>query len=155
MAEELRMDEANQKPRFSPLAVSMAALLVATAALAASENFDEAKPGEIPHGWTFGVTGKGSPIWKVEADASAPSSPNVLKQSGSGTFPWCVRQSARIADGFVEVKFKPLAGRADQAGGVVWRFKDGDEYYIAVPTRLKTTCRFITWRKASASPSNT
>jgi hypothetical protein len=137
MAEELRMDEANQKPRFSPLAVSMAALLVATAALAASENFDEAKPGEIPHGWTFGVTGKGSPIWKVEADASAPSSPNVLKQSGSGTFPWCVRQSARIADGFVEVKFKPLAGRADQAGGVVWRFKDGDEYYIARANALE------------------
>src|SRR5580692_10784555 len=121
----------NQKRRSLPLALSIAVTLAATAALAASENFDEVKPGEIPDGWTCGVTGKGSPIWKVEADASAPSSPNVLKQSGSGTFPWCVRQSVRIADGFVEVKFKPLAGRADQAGGVVWRFKDGDEYYIA------------------------
>ena len=131
------MDETNQKRRFLPLALSIAVTLAATAALAASENFDEVKPGEIPDGWTCGVTGKGSPIWKVEADASAPSSPNVLKQSGSGTFPWCIRQSVRIADGFVEVKFKPLAGRADQAGGVVWRFKDGDEYYIARANALE------------------
>ena len=112
-------------------------MLVATAALAVSENFDEVKPGEIPDGWTCGVTGKGSPIWKVEADASAPSSPNVLKQSGSGTFPWCVKQSVPIADGFVEVKFKPLAGREDQAGGVIWRFKDGNNYYIARANALE------------------
>ena len=75
--------------------------------------------------------GDGSPTWKVEADTSAPSKPNVLKQLGSGTFPWCVKQSVRIADGFVEVKFKPLAGREDQAGGVLWRFKDANNYYIA------------------------
>jgi hypothetical protein len=42
-----------------------------------------------------------------------------------------VKQSVRIADGFVEVKFKPLAGREDQAGGVLWRFKEGNNYYIA------------------------
>jgi hypothetical protein len=137
MAEELRMDEATQKRKFFLLAMSIAAMLVATGALGASENFDEVKPGEIPDGWTCGVTGKDSPIWKVEADASAPSSPNVLKQSGSGTFPWCVWHSARIADGFVEVKFKPLAGRADQAGGVIWRFKDGNEYYIAHANALE------------------
>ena len=41
---------------------------------------------------------------------SAPSAPNVLKQSGSGDFPWCVMKDASLADGFVEVKFKPIAG---------------------------------------------
>jgi hypothetical protein len=136
VAEELRMDDPNQK-RFFALAVLIAAMLVATAAVAASENFDEVKPGDIPDGWTCGVTGKGSPTWKVEADASAPSSPNVLKQSGSGTFPWCVKQSVRIADGFVEVKFKPLAGHQDRAGGVLWRFKDGNNYYIARANALE------------------
>jgi hypothetical protein len=124
-------DETHHNHKFLPLALSIAVTLAATAAFAASENFDQVKPGEIPDGWRCGVTGKGSPIWKVEADASAPSSPNVLKQSGSATFPWCVKQSARIADGFVEVKFKPLTGREDQTGGVLWRFKDGDDYYIA------------------------
>ncbi|MGZ5841806.1 MAG: hypothetical protein ACXWJ8_07700, partial [Xanthobacteraceae bacterium] len=83
------------------------------------------------------MTGDGSPTWKVEADTSAPSKPNVLKQLGSGTFPWCVKQSVRIADGFVEVKFKPLAGREDQAGGVLWRFKDVNNYYIARANALE------------------
>jgi hypothetical protein len=70
-------------------------------------------------------------VWAVEADRSAPSAPNVLRQSGKGTFPWCVRSAASLADGFVEVKFKPEKGREDQAGGAVWRWKDGDNYYVA------------------------
>jgi hypothetical protein len=131
------MDGTHHKHKFWPPALSMAVMLAGTAAFAASENFDRVKPGETPEGWVCGVTGKGSPVWRVEADASATSSPNVLKQSGSGTFPWCVKQSVRIADGFVEVKFKPLAGREDQAGGVLWRFKDGDDYYIARANALE------------------
>ena len=96
--------------KISPLALSIA-MLTATAALAGDEKFDTIAPGTLPADWKCGVTGKGSPVWKVEADASAPSKPNVLRQSGTGTFPWCVKQSAQITDGFVEVKFKPLAGR--------------------------------------------
>ena len=100
-------------------------------------NFDQMKAGAPPEGWTSGVTGKGAPRWTIEADASAPSKPNVLRQSGSGTFPWCVRSGASIADGFVEVKFKPLSGKEDQAGGVVWRWKDGDRYYVARANALE------------------
>jgi hypothetical protein len=131
------MDGRHHKHKFSPLALWIAMTLAATAASAGGENFDAVKPGTLPEDWTCGVTGKGSPIWKVEADTSAPSKPNVLKQSGSGTFPWCVKQSVRIADGFVEVKFKPLAGREDQAGGVLWRFKGSDNYYIARANALE------------------
>src|SRR5215813_3334046 len=100
-------------------------------------NFDETKVGELPAGWLAGNTGSGTPKWAVETDATAPSKPNVLKQSGKGTFPWCVKQSAQITDGFVEVKFKPLAGREDQAGGLVWRFKDANNYYIARANALE------------------
>ena len=123
--------------KFLPLALSIAITLTTAAAYAGEENFDTTKVGALPEDWTCGVTGKGSPTWKVEADTSAPSKPNVLKQSGSGTFPWCVKQSVRIADGFVEVKFKPLAGREDQAGGLLWRFKDGNNYYIARANALE------------------
>ena len=42
-----------------------------------------------------------------------------------------------IKDGYAEVKFKPLEGREDQAGGVVWRWKDGDNYYIARANALE------------------
>ena len=54
--------------------------------------FDAIPPGAPPAGWTCGVTGKGNPVWTVEADPSAPRKRNVLRQSGSGTFPWCVRK---------------------------------------------------------------
>lgn len=104
---------------------------------AAILSFDQDNPGALPAGWRAGVTGRGSPLWAVEADASAPSKPNVLKQSGSGTFPWCVRTDASFADGAVEVKFKSVSGNQDQAGGVMWRFKDGDNYYVARANALE------------------
>ncbi len=63
--------------------------------------------------------------------------PQVLQQSGSGTFPWCVKKDASLADGHVEVRFKALRGRQDQAGGVVWRWKDGDNYYVARANALE------------------
>ena len=100
-------------------------------------DFDSAKPGALPDGWIAGVTGRGSPRWSVEPDATAPSKPQVLKQSGSGTFPWCVVKAASIENGFVEVKFKPVSGKEDQAGGVVWRWKDGDNYYVARANALE------------------
>jgi hypothetical protein len=109
----------------------------ASAALAVTENFDQEKPGAPPAGWECGVTGNGKPRWSIDADASAPSVPHVLRQSGSGTFPWCVKKGVSIADGFVEVKFKPEKGGEDQAGGVVWRWKDGDNYYVARANALE------------------
>ena len=106
-------------------------------ALAETISFDQDTAGAAPAGWRTGVTGRGSPKWTVEADASAPSKPNVLKQSGSGTFPWCVKPDVSIADGYAEVKFKPISGREDQAGGLVWRWKDGDNYYVARANALE------------------
>ena len=122
-------EEAGMRGKLQTFALAGAAVL--------SDGFDTATPGALPPGWECGVTGKGTPRWTVEADATAPSAPQVLQQSGSGTFPWCVKKDASLADGHVEVKFKPLRGRQDQAGGVVWRWKDGDNYYIARANALE------------------
>jgi hypothetical protein len=107
------------------------------AAAAENLNFDADRPGFLPPGWEQGVTGRGKPAWAVEPDSSAPSAPNVLRQSGSGTFPWCVRRDSAVEDGFVEVKFKALAGKEDQASGVLWRWKDGNHYYVARANALE------------------
>lgn len=115
------------------LALSFACLSIR----AESINFDDTKAGELPKGWVAGVTGEGKPKWSVEADASAPSKPNVLKQSGEGRFPYCVKKDVSLKDGFVETKFKPVSGRDDQAGGLIWRFKDGDNYYVARANALE------------------
>jgi hypothetical protein len=109
----------------------MSGLLLAFAANAAWAGTDGFDQQSAPEGWLCGVTGRGASKWAVEADSSAPSKPNVLRQSGRGTFPWCAKQGVSVTDGFVEVRFKPEQGREDQAGGVVWRFKDADNYYIA------------------------
>ena len=116
-----------------------AAAMVMAAATAHAEtlNFDTDRPGTPPSGWTCGSTGGGTPSWTVEADSGAPSGPNVLKQSGKAPFPWCVKQGTAVTNGTVEVKFKPLSGREDQAGGLVWRWKDGDNYYVARANALE------------------
>lgn len=112
-------------------------VLSASAAFAETDHFDKYARGTEPEGWTCGVTGNGTPKWAVDADPSAPSPPNVLRQSAAGTFPWCVTKAASLADGFVEVKLKPEKGREDQAGGIVWRWKDGDNYYVARANALE------------------
>jgi hypothetical protein len=123
---------------------AMKALFAAAAVLAASSGawsqtatFDADPTGKPPAGWICGVTGKGNPRWTVEADRSAPSPPNVLQQSGSATFAWCVKDEIARTDGTVEVHFKPVAGKEDQAGGVVWRWKDRDNYYVARANALE------------------
>jgi hypothetical protein len=100
-------------------------------------NFDDAASGSLPPAWQQGVTGRGVPKWAVVADPTAPSKPNVLQQSGSGTFPYCVLPKTSLENGFVEVRFKPISGGEDQAGGVVWRWKDGNNYYVARANALE------------------
>src|SRR5260370_209005 len=106
-------------------------------ALADVVNFDDLKTGAPPPGWTAPKTGKRDPKWEVVADASAPSKPNVLKQSGVAPYPVCIKDETSLKDGFVEVKFKPISGKEDQAGGVIWRCKDADNYYIARANALE------------------
>jgi hypothetical protein len=112
-------------------------LCVSVSAMAEPISFDADVIGQPPAGWTCGATGRGSPKWTVEADPISPGKGKVLRQSGTATFPWCVKSDAQLTDGWVEVKFKPLAGREDQAGGVVWRWKDGDDYYVARANALE------------------
>ena len=116
---------------------------------AETTGFDTDAPGTLPAGWVSGVTGRGTPRWTVAADPGAPSKPNVLKQPGSGTFPWCVRDGVSVANGFVEVRFKPVSGREDQAGGVVWRWKDGDNYYVARANALENNVSLYYTEKGS------
>ncbi len=119
------------------LSIALLAGLHMNSLQAETFGFDNDATGALPPGWEHGVTGRGAARWSVEKDDSAPSRPNVLHQSGVGAFPWVVRRGTAIADGWVEVKFKALSGREDQAGGVVWRWKDGDNYYVARANALE------------------
>jgi hypothetical protein len=99
--------------------------------------FDTEPVGKAPDGWTAGQTGTGQAHWTVIADPSAPSKPNVLQQSGVATYPVCIKDGTRLQDGYVEVKFKPVSGSEDQAGGVLWRASDVNNYYVARANALE------------------
>ena len=104
---------------------------------ATAVTFDKADIDKAPTGWTATQTGTGAAKWTVVRDDAAPGGPYVLKQSGQATYPLCLKNDTSLRDGFVEVKFKPISGKEDQAGGVVWRAKDANNYYIARANALE------------------
>ncbi|MEA3209449.1 MAG: hypothetical protein QOE70_2506 [Chthoniobacter sp.] len=116
-------------------------LALAVSAHAATDNFDDAKVGPLPSHWdgkwTGTQTGGGTAKWSIEKDDTAPSKPQVLAQRGEADYPVALKNDTALKDGFVEVKFKPVAGKEDQAGGVVWRAKDANNYYIARANALE------------------
>src|SRR5947207_281495 len=117
--------------------IALVTTILASVALTQTVNFDNLNTGAPPPGWTATKTGSGAPKWTIEKDDTAPSKPNVLKQSGTATYPVCIKDDTSLKDGFVEVKFKPISGKEDQAGGIVWRAKDSDNYYIARANALE------------------
>jgi hypothetical protein len=93
--------------------------------------------GSAPTDWKLTKTGRGTPNWTIEVEPTAPSGAKVLKQSGVATYPVALLEQSSIQDGFVEVKFKALAGKSDRAAGVVWRAKDENNYYIVRANALE------------------
>ena len=115
----------------------LATVLLSVPAFADKVNFDDAKTGAPPTGWTSTETGGGNPKWTVEKDDSAPSKPNVLKQSGEAKYCVAVKNDTKVKDGAVEVMFKPISGKEDQAGGLVWRYRDNNNYYVVRANALE------------------
>jgi hypothetical protein len=123
--------------RQNPLAWSAALIAAAigyfTESIAMADStalFETDIVGSPPKGWTATKTGTGEPKWTVEQDETAPSHSRIVKQSGRATYPVLLKSDTHIKDGFVEMKFKPIAGAEDRAAGLVWRAKDADNYYV-------------------------
>lgn len=82
------------------------------------------------------MTNRGAaPQWEILKDGSAPTQPYVLAQISSdptgNRFPLAIFDALMLHDSDVSVRIKPVAGRADQAGGVVFRYRDKNNYYLA------------------------
>jgi hypothetical protein len=116
---------------------AIVAVTLALSVAAETVDFNDAKPGQLPPHWIGTQTGEGEPKWSVEKDLDAPGKPCVLKQSGQATYPVCIKDDVRLKDGYVEVKFKPVSGKEDQAGGVIWRAKDKNNYYVCRANALE------------------
>ena len=60
-----------------------------------------------------------------------------MKQSGQATYPLLLKDDSNIRDGFIEIKFKAVAGAQDRAAGVVWRARDANNYYVTRANALE------------------
>jgi 3-keto-disaccharide hydrolase len=117
--------------------IAVAQLVGATMASrlsAETASFEADAVGGPPRGWLLTMTGRGAPKWTVERDEGSGA---VLKQSGKATYPVALKEGTNIRDGFVEVKFKPVSGSEDRAGGVVWRARDANNYYVVRANALE------------------
>ena len=86
-------------------------------------------------GWTT-VTGR----WMVEEMAGAPSGKKVLVQRATQNEFNVIVAPGVYADADVTMKFKPMSGREDASGGIVFRFTDG-KYYVVRANALEDNFR--------------
>jgi hypothetical protein len=61
----------------------------------------------------------------------------VSRDSTAGRFPLAIWDTATIRDGEVSVAFKAVDGSVDQAAGIVWRYRDPNNYYIVRANALE------------------
>jgi hypothetical protein len=100
-------------------------------------NFDTDTLGRVPPGWSVTMASRGlAPRWEVRRDSSAPTQPYVLAHlcnySGTDRGPLAIFDSLSLRDGDVSVRIKAVSGRQDEIGGVVWRYRDPGNYYLAL-----------------------
>ena len=99
-----------------------------------------------PSGFVTALTGGGGPVkWVVQEDEKAPSGKKVLAQTSADStdyrFPLCVLKDFSAKDVEVSVQFKAVSGKVDQAGGLVARYRDKDNYYVVRANALEDNVR--------------
>jgi hypothetical protein len=107
---------------------------------------DRMTPGSPPAGFSFARTGRGAEgKWNVVADPTAKAGRAIEQQSTDRTdyrFPLAIHESFSAKNLIMQVRFKPVAGKIDQAGGVVVRLADPNNYYVARANALEHNVRF-------------
>jgi hypothetical protein len=129
---------------------------------AATYNFDSASPGNLPSNFASARTGGGDTgTWAVLSDTTQASKPNVLAQTSTDKtdyrFPMAVLNDGVFKDLELSVKFKPVAGSVDEAGGLVFRYKDENNYYVVRANALEDNCNLyhvINGRRQQFAGSN-
>ena len=127
------------KPLILTITLLMASAISGAAESGKTWNFDHDKPGTIG-GAYYAAAGR----WTVQANATAPSKPNVLAQLAKNSrdtlnAAFVVGSSYRDLD--ISVRLRAIAGAENQGGGIVWRAKDSRNYYVAWYNPLENALR--------------
>lgn len=145
--------QASSPAAASPIATSaspspLSKPAVAAPSLAASPTaggsrwtFDSDAAGALPGG-AQAFSGQ----WAVRAEPDAPSQPHALCQTGTGEFPALALDMTPTTDLSLTVHFKAISGKEDQAGGLIFRVQDKDNYYILRANALEDNVNFYIYR---------
>jgi hypothetical protein len=132
------------------VSAAIAALGTASKGRALAASAEVKLPGDVPttvfdfdskglDGWTT-VAGQ----WAVEEMAGAPSGPKVLVQRATKNDFNVIVAPPSYTDVDVTLKFKPISGRQDASGGIVFRFTDG-RYYVVRANALEDNFRLYSY----------
>jgi hypothetical protein len=125
--------------------IILSAALMGDAKTPLTIDFEDADVGKLPAGWSSAKTGKAEgSVWTIAEDKTAPKGPKVLAQTASGPgslFNLCIADKTRFADIDLTVSFKSVAGKKDQGGGPLWRYKDPNNYYVVRMNPLEDNFR--------------
>jgi hypothetical protein len=105
-------------------------------------SFQDDKADAPPAGFSFGRTGDGKVgRWVVRVDPSAPAGDHVLAQVDTDDtdyrFPVAVADAPVFKDLRLEVRCKQVSGKTDEACGLVFRYRDENDYYVARANALE------------------
>ena len=125
------------------LAVSSAALGQGNASM--SIDLEKLAPNLEPE-FTIWRTGQGGPAaWAAVADPTAAGGRAIAQTSTDKTdyrFPLAIYRPFSGKNLDVAVRFKPVAGSIDQAGGIALRLLTSDDYYVVRANALEDNVRF-------------
>jgi hypothetical protein len=131
--------------------VHSAAILVLVSAVAVAapgdpvkKDFESDAVGAPPAGFELARTGKGAEgSWVVRVEKGAKANHVLAQESPDKTdyrFPLAVLKEGSYKDVTLSVRARPLAGSVDQGFGLVWRYRDADNYYVTRCNALEDNC---------------
>ena len=131
----------NAKPLV--VATAVCAALIVAVGQGSKMDFEKDDVGKSPRGFSFALTGQGKAgVWIVRKDDQAHG--NVLVQTDADKtdyrFPVAVYDNVSAKDVDLSVQFKALSGRGDQGAGIVWRYRDPNNYYVTRCNALEDNC---------------
>ena len=96
-------------------------------------------------GCTQGMTGIGRPPgWAVVKDEDSPGGYALAETTRDSTdlhFPFCISTEAIAKNFDATLRFKPVSGTREQAGGLMFRAQDATDYFVARASALDHTVK--------------
>jgi hypothetical protein len=114
-------------------------------------DFESDQVDAPPAGFSLAQTDGGRPgHWVVRVEPGVPQGSHVLAQVDEdrtdGRFPLAVAETEPLGDVRVTVRCRMIEGRVDRACGLLFRYRDQDNYYVVRANALEDNVRVYTVR---------